>query len=114
MIFALNNNEKDYLVGYYQPREQQFCHAYTSQYRNLGATATQRIEKNHDIISANLHKNLRVSEVVFRICERLDSLVGDYERRLAPSRISNLRLLYYTFFSLVAQRVTLFSLELCR
>jgi hypothetical protein len=29
----------------------QHC-AYTSQYRNLGATATQRIEKNHHIISA--------------------------------------------------------------
>ena len=40
LIFALDPDEKEYLIGYYQPKEPQFCHAYTSQYRNLGVTAT--------------------------------------------------------------------------
>ena len=113
LIFALDPDEKEYLVGYYQPKEPQFCHAYTSQYRNLGATATQRIEKNHHIISAHLHKNLSVSDAIFRICGQLDSLAIEYERRLEPSRISNLRLFDRTFFSLVVRRVTLFCLEIC-
>jgi hypothetical protein len=113
LIFALNNNEKEYLVGYYQPKEPQFCHAYTSQYRNLGATSTQRIEKNHDIVSANLHKDLKLSDAVFRLCETIDTLGVEYEKRLESSRISDLRLFDRQFFSLVRRRITLYAIEKC-
>ena len=55
LILNLNANEKEYLVGWYQPKEPQFCHAYTCQYRNLGVHSTQRVEGNHPLLSANLH-----------------------------------------------------------
>ena len=113
LILSLNNNEKEYLVGWYQPKEPQFCHAYTRQYRNLGVHATQRVEGNHVLLTANLHKNLKVSDAVFRICNRLESLIEDYEQRLSRSRISEPRLIDTTFFRLILRRVTHYCLELC-
>src|SRR6266487_2143327 len=113
LIFSLNNSDKEYLVGWYQPKEPQFCHACTRQYRNLGVHATQRVEGNHFLLTANLHKNLKVSDAVFRICNRLESLIEDYEQRLSRSRISEPRLIDTTFFQRVLRRVTHYCLELC-
>jgi hypothetical protein len=113
LILSLNNNEKEYLVGWYQPKEPQFCHAYTRQYRNLGVHATQRVEGNHVLLTANLHKNLKVSDAVFRICNRLESLIKDYEQRLSRSRISEPRLIDTIFFRRVIRRVTHYCLNLC-
>jgi hypothetical protein len=113
LILSLNNNEKEYLVGWYQPKEPQFCHAYTRQYRNLGVHATQRVEGNHVLLTANLHKNLKVSDAVFRICNRLESLIKDYEQRLSRSRISEPRLIDAIFFRRVIRRVTHYCLNLC-
>jgi hypothetical protein len=113
LILALNQNEKEYLTGYYQPKEPQFCKAYTRQYLNLGSYATQRIEKNHHVVSKNLHKNLRVSEAILRICKAINSLNSAHEKRLTPSRNTLPRLFDREFFSLVSRRITLFCLELC-
>jgi len=113
LISRLNISDKEYLVGWYQPKEPQFCHAYTRQYRNLGVHSTQRVEGNHPLLTANLHKTLKVSDAVFRICNRLESLIEDYEQRLSRSRISEPRLIDTTFFRLVLRRVTHYCLELC-
>jgi hypothetical protein len=113
LISRLNISDKEYLVGWYQPKEPQFCHAYTRQYRNLGVHSTQRVEGNHPLLTANLHKNLKVSDAVFRICNRLESLIEDYEQRLSRSRISEPRLIDTTFFRLVLRRVTHYCRELC-
>ena len=113
LISRLNISDKEYLVGWYQPKEPQFCHAYTRQYRNLGVHSTQRVEGNHPLLTTNLHKNLKVSDAVFRTCNRLESLIEDYEQRLSRSRISEPRLIDTTFFRLVLRRVTHYCLELC-
>jgi hypothetical protein len=111
---SLNQEEKEYLTRWYQPKEPQFCKAYTCQYLNLGSYATQRIEKNHNVISTHLHKNLRVSEAILRICERIDTLEDTYETHVFSSRISGPRLYDRAFFSLVFRRITLYCLkELC-
>ena len=107
LILRLNISDKEYL------EEPQFCHAYTRQYRNLGVHSTQHFEGNHPLLTANLHKNLKVSDAVFRICNRLESLIEDYEQRLSRSRISEPRLIDTTFFRLVLRRVTHYCLELC-
>ncbi|RFU25262.1 hypothetical protein B7463_g11084, partial [Scytalidium lignicola] len=113
-ILNLGVDENEYLVGWYQPKEPQFCHAYTCQYRNLGVHSTQRVEGNHHLLTANLHKNLTVSDAVHRICNRFDSLIDDFEQRLSRNRISEPRLVDVTFFQLALRRVTHFCLELCR
>jgi hypothetical protein len=98
LILNLNINKKEYLVGWYHPKQPQFCYAYTCQYRNLGVHSTQRVEGNHTLLTANLHKNLTISDAVFRICNRLDSLLEDYKQRLSRSRISKPRLIDLAFF----------------
>jgi hypothetical protein len=113
LILAPRSDEKEYLTGWYQPKESQFCKAYTCQYKNLETYATQRIERNHFTVSRTLHKNIRVSEAIERICDHINSLASDYEQRLSPSRVTVPRLFDRDFFSLVARRITLFALEKC-
>ena len=113
LILTLNQNEKEYLTSYYQPKEPQFCKAYTCQYLNLGSYATQRIEKNHHVVSKHLHKNLCVSKAILRICKAINSLDSDHERRLSSSRNTLPRLFDREFFSPVLRQVTLLCLELC-
>jgi uncharacterized protein YkuJ len=67
----------------------------------------------HPLLTANLHKNLTISDAVFRICNRLDTLIEDYEQRLSRSRISEPRLIDVAFFRLVLRQVTHFCLDLC-
>ena len=115
LILSLKVSEKEYLTEYYQPKEPQFCRAYTSQYRNLGQYSTARSERNHQVQreSANLNKNLTLSDAVLHICNSLESLADDYENRLSRSRISEPRLIDRDFFRLVLRRVTHFCLEKC-
>jgi hypothetical protein len=51
LILRLRNDEKEYLVEYYQPKEPSFARAYTSRLPNLGIHSTQRNEKYHDVAS---------------------------------------------------------------
>jgi hypothetical protein len=113
LILNLNTSEKECLTGWYQPKERQFCHAYNCQYRNLRVHSTQRVEGNHPLLTANLNKNLKISDAVFRICNRLESLIEDYEEPLSRSRISEPRLIDTSFFRLVLRRVTHHCLDLC-
>ena len=91
LILSLKVSEKEYLTEYYQPKEPQFCRAYTSQYRNLGQYSTARSERNHQVQreSANLNKNLTLSDAVLHICNSLESLPDDYEERrtISPRRV---------------------------
>jgi hypothetical protein len=110
LVLSLKNDEKEYLTGYYQPKEPQFCHAYTCHHRNLGVHSTGRVERNHYTVSSNLHKNLKVIDSVERICKRLEMMAADHEENLANSRISDLRLGDSAFFALVQRRITLYAL----
>ena len=113
LILNLRVDEKEYLVNYYQPKERQFCRAYTSFYRNLGVYSTQRVEGSHPIVKSNLNKNLSVSEAVMRICEHLESLPADYEYRINRDRIYEPRLIDQEFFKLAIRRITTYALNLC-
>ena len=113
LILNLRVDEKEYLVNYYQPKERQFCRAYTSFYRNLGVYSTQRVEGSHPIVKSNLNKNLSVSEAVMRICEHLESLPDDYEYRINRNRIYEPRLIDQEFFKLAIRRITEYALNLC-
>jgi hypothetical protein len=61
LIPALESREKEYLIGYYKPKEHSFCRAFTSKYPNLGVHSTQRNEKYHDVSGIGLSKNITVS-----------------------------------------------------
>ena len=111
LILSLKVAEKEYLVGWYQPKEPQFCKAYTSQYLNLGSYATTRIEGNHPVVTAQLHKNLRVSDAIMKICNGMENLARDHESALTSSRRDGPRLFDRDFFSVVFKRITLYCLE---
>jgi hypothetical protein len=113
LILNLRVDEKEYLVNYYQPKERQFCRAYTSFYRNLGVYSTQRVEGSHPIVKSNLNKNLSVSEAIMRICEQLESLPDDYEYRINRNRIYEPRLIDQEFFKLAIRHITEYALNLC-
>jgi len=64
LLLALQDDEKEYLTNYYQPKEPSFCRAYTSKYPNLGCHSTQRNEKIHDVVTVGLSKNIPVGKAI--------------------------------------------------
>jgi hypothetical protein len=81
-ILKLKVEEKEYFIGFYQPKERQLCRVYTKQYRNLGVHSTQRVEGGHYVVKQNLNKHLSISDAVIKICEQLKTLADDYKQRL--------------------------------
>jgi hypothetical protein len=82
LILELKVEEKEYFIGFYQPKERQLCRVYTKQYRNLGVHSTQRVEGGYYVVKQNLNKHLSISNAVIKICEQLETLADDYEQRL--------------------------------
>jgi MULE transposase domain len=64
LLEALHNEEQVYLCDYYQPKEPQFCWAYTRELWNLGANTTQRSEGYYVVVKEKLHKHLPLSKAV--------------------------------------------------
>jgi hypothetical protein len=58
LALELFAEEVEYLESYYQPKEHQFCRAYTRTYPNLGVHSTQRNELYHVVVKVKLHKHL--------------------------------------------------------
>jgi hypothetical protein len=61
ILSRLRSDDKTYLRTYYQPKEPQFCRAYTRILLNLRVNSTQRNESYHVVVKKKLSKNLSVS-----------------------------------------------------
>ena len=64
LLKELHDEEKEYIRKNYQPKEPQFCRAYTRTYLNLGVHSTQRNESYHVVVKQKLHKHLPISKAV--------------------------------------------------
>ena len=110
-VLALRNDEKEYLIGYYQPKEPSFCSAYTRVYPNLGVESTQRNEGFHSIASRGLSKNLPLYRAVEVISQRVTKMPKEYDIRINAERISLPRLIDRSFFQLVMRKLTHYCLR---
>jgi len=109
---ALDDKEAEYIQGYYQPKEYQFCRAYTQTYMNLGVHTTQRSESNHHVLKARLHKNLPVSRAIQIILDQTQLLGREYDADINQQRRTTPRLLDFRAFSAVKSQLTHYALEL--
>jgi hypothetical protein len=82
LILELKVKEKEYFIGFYQPKERQLCCVYIKQYRNLRVHLTQRVEGGYYVVKQNLNKHFSINNAVIKICEQLKTLANDYEQRL--------------------------------
>jgi hypothetical protein len=114
LIQALESKEKEYLTGYYQPKEHSFCRAYTSRYLNLGVHSTQRNKKYHDVSGIRLSKNITVGRAIQIITDRVKRLPRQYEDRINKDRIATPRLIDRQFFQLYIGQFTIYCLELAK
>ena len=112
LILRLHDDEKEYLVEYYQPKEPSFARAYTSRLSNLGIHSTQRNEKYHDVASVGLSKNIPVARAIELISERIKKLPKEYDARINKERISFPRLIDKEFFQLCIRRFTHYCLKM--
>jgi hypothetical protein len=112
LLLALQDDEKEYLTNYYQPKEPSFCRAYTSKYPNLGCHSTQRNEKIHDVVTVGLSKNIPVGKAIEIICDRIKRLPKWYDDRINKDRLTLPRLLDKIFFKLCSHRFTHYCLTL--
>jgi hypothetical protein len=112
LLEALDGKEVEYIQGYYQPKEYQFCRAYTQTYMNLGVHTTQRSESNHYVLKARLHKNLPVSRAIQIIQDQTRRLGREYDADINQQRRTTPRLLDLTAFSAIKSQLTHYALEL--
>jgi hypothetical protein len=108
---ALRDSEKAYLASFYEPKEHNFCRAFTRRYPNLGVHSTQRVEGYHHVASYGLSKNISVNRAVEIICERVDRLGKEYDTRINKERLTTPRLLDIEFFQYCDRRFTHYCLE---
>jgi hypothetical protein len=109
---ALDGKDAEYIKSYYQPKENQFCRAYTQTYSNLGVHSTQRAESNHFVLKARLHKNLPVSKAIMIILNQTQLLGRQYDDDINQQWRTTPRLLDLAAFSAVKSKLTHYTLEL--
>jgi hypothetical protein len=112
LIKALHNKEAEYIQSYYQPKEQQFCRAYTQALPNLGVYTTQRGESYHVVVKAHLTVNTPISQAVQTIVEQTKELGRRYDAEINRQRRTTPRILDNTAFSTVKKKLTHYALEL--
>jgi hypothetical protein len=113
LLKALDSGEAGYIQGYYQPKEQQFCRAYTQTYSNLGVHTTERGESYHVVVKTHLNVNTPVSQAVQTIVEQTKELGRRYDAEINRQRRTTLRILDNAAFSAVKKKPTHYALELC-
>jgi hypothetical protein len=86
LLSQLRSEERDYLRQFYQPREPQFCRAYTRSLPNLGVHSTQRNEPYHVVVKKRLNKNLSVSAACEAIVAKTLKLAEEYYAGINENR----------------------------
>jgi hypothetical protein len=112
LLAALHNEEAYYMQSYYQPKEYQFCRAYTQTYLNLGVHTTQRCESYHIVVKARLNKNMPLSKSIQTIVEQTHKLGRQYDAEINRQRRTTPRILNGAAFATVKRKLTLYALEL--
>jgi hypothetical protein len=113
LLTALDSKEAKYIQSYYQPKEQQFCRAYTQTYSNLGVHTTQRGESYHVVVKAHLTVNTPISQAIQTIVEQTKELGRIYDVEINRQRRTTPRILDNTAFATVKKKLTHYALELC-
>jgi hypothetical protein len=112
LLSQLHKKERDYLQSFYQPKEIQFCHAYTNTYVNLGVYSTQRNESYHVVVKKNLNKNLTVSAAVEALVERTSQLAEQYNERINKDRKNLPVIMDKRAFKIVKSLLTHYAIKL--
>ena len=86
LFSRLQRQERHYLRSFYQPKESQFCHAYTRLLPNLGVNSTQRGESYYVVVKVKLYKNLTVSATYKAIITKTKKLAEEYNERINENR----------------------------
>jgi hypothetical protein len=111
LLKELDTKERDYLTGYYGPKEPQFIAAYTKTYPNLGCNSTQRSEGYHPVLKEVTHRTQPLAEAVHNLRNHCKTLVKSYEDRINKERTSIPRLLDRQAFGGLSEQLTHFGLE---
>ena len=89
LLSRLQCQERDYLRSFYQPKESQFCHAYTRLLPNLGVNSTQRGESYYVVVKVKLYKNLTISAIYEAIITKIKKLAEEYNKRINKNQKTN-------------------------
>ena len=109
---ALGDDGKEYVKNFCEPKEPQFCRAYTRSYANLGVHSTQRNKSYSAVLKAGLQSHLPLSKAVALIIDATLDLGRRYydeinrQRRLLPC------LLDQHGFATVGGKLTHYALDI--
>jgi hypothetical protein len=108
----LDSKEAKYIQSYYQPKESQFCQAYTQTYLNLGVYSTQQNESYYNVVKAKLYKNISISKAVQIIVEKTKDLGQRYNAEINQQRRTTSQIFDRVAFVTVKWKLAQYMLEL--
>jgi hypothetical protein len=111
LLSCLCSPERAYLRDFYQPKEPQFCRAYTRLLPNLGVHSTQRNESYHVVVKKRLHKNLTVSAACEAIVAKTKQLADEYNERINNNRKNRPSLMDKHAFKKVGAKLTHYAID---
>ena len=111
ILSRLRSDDRTYLRTYYQPKEPQFCRAYTRVLPNLGANSTQRNESYHVVVKQKLNKNLSVSAACEAIVTKTKLLAEEYNERINDNRKNNPTLMDLKAFAKARSKLTHYAID---
>lgn len=111
LLSRLASQERDYLRQIYQPKELQFCRAYTRSLLNLGVHSTQRNESYHVVVKKRLNKNLSVSAACEAIIAKTKKLAEEYNERINEDRKHRPTLMDKKAFKTVGSLLTHWAID---
>jgi hypothetical protein len=112
LLKELQPPEQQYLIDYYQPKEEQFLRCWTMTYSNLGVHSTQRNEGYHVITKRPLIKHLQLHKAVEYLVEDLENLLSVHYAIVNRERNFRPILLDLDAFSKVGDLLTHYALDL--
>ena len=111
LLSRLCSQERTYLWDYYQPKEPQFCHAYTHLLLNLSVNSTQRNKSYYVVVKKRLYKNLSVSAAYEAIIAKTKKLANEYNKHINDNQKSWPTLINKHAFKKVSIKLTYYAIK---
>ena len=108
----LTEEDVEFVLNTWKPKEKQFLRFYTSKYPNLGCYSNQRSESTHVIMKESLNPQLRLSEATTRLDQTIRRKIKEIVNEEAISGNKIPRTLDQRAFIQLIHTVTIYAIDI--
>jgi MULE transposase domain len=111
LLNALQPMEQRYINEYYVPKERRFVAFYTRQLKNLGQSATQRVESYHRVLKSVTHGKLSLEASAKSLCAKVNDIYVHLNTAEDQAALNRFTALDLNIFRLLVGSVSLFAIK---